>query len=123
VPSARSADSARHADDADRAAIAANATNADNATAATRAPVARLDYQSTVTPLPANINMTTRGTVFCPAGLNVTGGGATVADPVNGFINESSPLGRAGWEARGSSFTAQNMTVFVICAQAASTTP
>jgi hypothetical protein len=120
VPSARRADTAGSATSA---ATAANATTADTADTATRAPVIRLDYQSTTVALPAAFGTATRGTVSCPAGLNVVGGGAKLAEPWNGVVDDSNPVGRTGWEATGSSETAQNMTVFVICAQAASTTP
>lgn len=114
VPSARSADTA---------ANATNATTATNATAAGSAPVSRLDYQSAVVALPAGGATVTRGTVSCPTGLSATGGGAKLADPNNGAIFDVNPVGKTGWEATGASATAQNMTVFVICAQAASTTP
>jgi hypothetical protein len=87
------------------------------------APVSRLDYQSAVVALPAGGATVTRGTVNCPTGLSATGGGAKLADPNNGFIADTNPVGKTGWEATGYSGTAQNMTVYVICAQAASTTP
>jgi hypothetical protein len=86
------------------------------------APVSRLDYQSAVVALPAGA--TIRGTVNCPTGLNATGGGARIADPTIGDILDSNPVGKTGWEAAGyAAYTAQSMTVYVICAQAASTTP
>jgi hypothetical protein len=111
VPTARQADSA------------AEATSANTADEAHRAPVARVDYQSVTVSLPADINVAMRGAVNCPAGLNVTGGGAKLQNVGTGFVNDSNPIGRTGWEATGSSQSAQTMTVFVICAQAASTTP
>jgi hypothetical protein len=86
------------------------------------APVSRLDYQSAVVALP--VMTATRGTVNCPTGLSATGGGAKVSDPNGGFLIDTNPVGTTGWEATGvSGQSAQNMTVYVICAQAASTTP
>lgn len=46
-----------------------------------------------------------------------------MADPFNGFIVDTNPVGKTGWEATASSDTTQNLTVLVICAQAAATTP
>jgi hypothetical protein len=112
--------SATRATSADTATTAMNATSA---TSATSAPVARLDYASAVVAVPAG-GVVTRGTASCAAGLNATGGGAKMADPINGFIDDTNPVGKTGWEATGQSgAVAQNMTVYVICAQAATTTP
>jgi hypothetical protein len=61
--------------------------------------------------------------VSCAAGLSATGGGAKLSDPNNGAIFDTNPVGKTAWEATAASGTAQNMTVFVICAQAATTTP
>jgi hypothetical protein len=108
---------------ATRANTATSATTADSATTANSARVARLDYQSTTVALPPGIGTATRGAVNCPAGLNVVGGGAKLAAPWDGIVDDSNPVGRTGWEATGSTQSAQNMTVFVICADAAATTP
>lgn len=104
------------------AATAATATTATTATTAASAPVSRLEYLSTVVAVPAGGSVA-RGTVSCPNGLNPTGGGARMADPFNGFISDTNPVGKTGWEAAATSATAQSMTVFVICAQAATTAP
>jgi hypothetical protein len=86
------------------------------------APASRLDYQSAVVAIPAGA--TIRGTLNCPTGLNATGGGASIADPNIGDILDTHPVGKTGWEATGyAAYVAQSMTVYVICAQAASTTP
>ena len=109
-----------------RVPSATRATSADtatSATSATSAPVARLDYASAVVALPASGSTVTRGTVSCAAGLSATGGGAKMVDPFNGFVADTNPVGKTGWEATGYSSIAQNMTVYVICAQAATTTP
>jgi hypothetical protein len=114
VPFAADADSANSAD---------RAQTAGNATSAGSAPISRLDYQAAITFVPGGGTTATRGTVNCPTGLNAAGGGAKLADPNNGAIFDTNPVGKAGWEATALSSTAQNMTVYVICAQAASTTP
>jgi hypothetical protein len=91
--------------------------------AADSAPVARLDYVSAGAAVPDGAATVTRGTVSCPTGLNATGGGAKMSDPNNGAIFDTNPVGKTGWEATALSNTAQTMTVYVICAQAATTTP
>ena len=101
--------------------FADRATNAATADAATRAPVTRLDYQSAVAALPAGI--VTLGRADCPSGLNAVGGGVNLPDPFNGNIADSFPLGKTAWGVHAYSTVAQNMTVWVVCAQAASTTP
>ena len=105
------------------AATAATATTATTATSATSAPVSRLDYASAVFAVPAGFAPPVRGTVNCPAGLSATGGGAKMTDPAQGFIIDTNPVGKTGWESTAQSSTAQNATVYVICAQAATTTP
>jgi hypothetical protein len=109
---------------ATRATTATSATSASSATTANSAPVSRLDYSATTTvSIPADPNAFTNGTVNCPQGLNATGGGAKVADPVGGNIIDTNPVGKTAWEARAFSTSPTTMTVYVICAQAATTTP
>jgi hypothetical protein len=105
-----------------RVPSAATAGSASTATTAGSAPVSRLDYSASNT-FPISAGGSAHLSATCPTGLNATGGGAKVSDSVNGFINDSNPVGKTGWEATGFSTTAQNMTVYVICAQAATTTP
>ena len=102
---------------------ALSANSALTATSAIRAPVSRLDYASATFPVPAGGTTVTPGNVSCPGGLSATGGGAKMSDPVNGFIIDTNPVGKTAWEARAFSDTAQTMTVYVICAEAATTTP
>ena len=97
--------------------------SAATATTAGSAPVSRLEYLSAVVSVPGGSSTATRGTVSCPNGLNPTGGGAKLADPNNGFLLDTNPVGKTGWEATAGSGTTQNMTVYVICAQAATTAP
>jgi hypothetical protein len=114
--------SASRALTANSAATATTANSATTATSANSAPVSRLDYASAPQLVMAG-STSARGTVSCPAGLNATGGGAKMADPNTGFVNDSNPVGKTGWEASAESSTNQFMTVYVICAQAATTTP
>jgi len=104
------------------AGTADSASRATSATVAASAPVSRLDYQSAVVAVPAG-GTVTRGTVNCPTGLSATGGGAKMSDPNSGYLDDTNPVGKTGWEATAYSGTAQTMTVYVICAQAATTTP
>jgi len=99
------------------------ALQADSADSAdTAAALGRIDYVSATVSVPGT-GATTRGTANCPANTFATGGGAKMSDPANGFLDDSNPAGKTGWEATGASSVTQNMTVYVICAQAASTTP
>lgn len=106
-----------------RVPSAASAATASTATTAASAPVSRLDYASAVVAVPAGGGVVTRGTVNCATGLSPTGGGAKLADPINGIVIDSNPVGKTGWEVTAYSDSTQNMTVYVICAQAATTTP
>lgn len=101
---------------------AASAATADSATSANSSPVSRLDYSASNT-FPILPGGSAHLSANCPTGLNATGGGAKLVDPANGDIADSNPVGKTGWEATGFSATAQSMTVYVICAQAATTTP
>ena len=115
--------SASRAVTANSAATATTANSATTATSANSAPVSRIDYASATVPVPAGGTTVTPGSVSCPGGLSATGGGARMSDPVNGFIIDTSPVGKTAWEARAFSDTVQTMTVYVICGQAATTTP
>jgi hypothetical protein len=100
------------------------ALQADSADSAdTAAALGRIDYQSATVSVPGGISTATRGTATCPAGSFATGGGAKMTDANSGFIADTNPVGRTGWEATAFSNVTQNMTVYVICAFAASTTP
>jgi hypothetical protein len=100
-----------------------SATAADTAGSA---PVSRLDYRQTTVPLPDDGPVVTRASVNCDTGLNATGGGAKVSNPdaPDTFIVDTNPVGRTAWEATGyAGVGGVTLTVYVICAQAASTTP
>jgi hypothetical protein len=99
------------------------ALQADSADSAdTAAALGRIDYVSAIVSVPAG-SAATRGTASCPSGTFATGGGAKMSDPNTGFLDDTNPAGKTAWEATGASSVAQSMTVYVICAQAASTTP
>jgi hypothetical protein len=115
--------SATRAVTASTATSATTASSATTATSANSAPVSRLDYRSSA---PAAIPATghVRASITCDGTLVATGGGAKVSNPDIAFINDSNPVGKNGWEATASAGTAgATLTVFVICAQAATTTP
>jgi hypothetical protein len=60
----------------------------------------------------------TQATAGCPAGTSVIGGGATVSNEEQAFINDSGPNStRNGWTATGFSFGSpgNSMTVTAIC--------
>jgi hypothetical protein len=103
---------------------AAAAESAKTAASAGSAPLSRLDYESTVTTIPAGF-VTATGATSCPTGLYLTGGGAIVDNDVNAFINDSGPLNRTTWEATGITYGSSpaTMTVYAICAPSASVTP
>jgi hypothetical protein len=96
---------------------AAKATTADSA------KVSRIDFrQSAATPIPSSGHV--RASVSCDTGLVATGGGAKVSDPDVALVVDTNPLGKNGWEATGGAFTTgTTLTVYVICAQAAASTP
>jgi hypothetical protein len=59
-------------------------------------------------------------TATCPAGTNVIGGGATVSNAENAFLNDSGPNAtRDGWTATGFGEPGTSMTVTAICTAAA----
>jgi hypothetical protein len=113
------------ANSATSASTATTANSATTATSAASAPVSRLDYRSSAqAAIPAGLGNFVRASINCDGNMVATGGGAKVSNPSIAFINDSNPLGKAGWEATASADTAgANLMVFVICAQAATTTP
>lgn len=119
VPRAARATTANTATSATSATTAGSATTAASAGSA---PVSRLDYSASNT-FPVLAGGFASLSATCPAGLNATGGGVQFVDPFQSYVAESGPVGKTGWEATGYSDTAQSMTVYVICAQAATTTP
>jgi hypothetical protein len=62
-------------------------------------------------------------TATCDAGLNVVGGGASVADGNKGFVNDSYPSGANTWTAHFYAYSGQSVgaTAYAICAPAAAT--
>ena len=100
------------------------ALQADSADSAdTAAALGRIDYVTGTVSVPGGSSTATRGSASCPTGTFATGGGAKMTDTTNGFLVDTNPAGKTGWEATSFSNVTQNMTVYVICAQAASTTP
>jgi hypothetical protein len=112
--------SATHASTAD------TATNATNATNAASAPISKVTYVAATLTVDTSSGPASgvSGTANCPAGSLVIGGGASVVDTTNGFVNDSFPAGKTGWTAvffDGAGPT--SATVYAICAPAATTAP
>jgi hypothetical protein len=105
----------------ERVPKALQADSADSADSA--AALGRIDYVSGTVSVPGGGSTATRGTASCPAGAFATGGGAKMTDTSNGYIIDTNPAGKTGWEATSFSTVPQNMTVYVICTAAASTPP
>lgn len=66
----------------------------------------------------------TNGTATCPSGTKVIGGGATLSNEAEAFVNDSGPTSdRNGWTATGYAGNASTtMTVTAICTAVASAT-
>jgi hypothetical protein len=108
---------------AERATTAQSATSATSASSASSAPIARLDFRQSA-PMAIPTSGHVRATVSCDSGLVATGGGAKVSDPDVALVVDTNPLGKTGWEATAGAFTTgTTLTVYVICAQAATSTP
>ena len=57
----------------------------------------------------------------CDPGLVAVGGGASIADQANGYINDVYPSGASAFIAHAFGASGNTMTVYVICAPAAAT--
>jgi hypothetical protein len=66
----------------------------------------------------------TPGSAACPAGTKVIGGGATVSNEAEAFVNDSGPSAdHNGWTATGfANNKTTSMTVTAICTAVASAT-
>jgi hypothetical protein len=117
---------------------ATHASTADTATTATTAgaaPVAKVTYvNASQTIPPPNPNATaptpaTLVTATCPAGTVVTGGGASVSNELDGFVNDTYASSKTAWSAdffNNGGFNntdSISATVTAICATAASSAP
>jgi hypothetical protein len=115
--------SAVKATSASSAVTATTATTANKATTAGSAPIANVTYVTQTGTVQPNFPIATVS-ASCPSGTTVIGGGATIADLVNGQMIDSYPNGKTGWTADmyTSSSTGTTGTVIAICAPAAATT-
>jgi hypothetical protein len=85
--------------------------------------LASVQYAVAVISLVKNSPTGTTGSVACPAGTKVIGGGALVSSEAEDYVNDSSPTAdRAGWTATGYSGDGSTMTITAICAAVATTT-
>jgi hypothetical protein len=103
------------------AAKAGSATTATSATTAGSAPISTVTYVANQGSIPADGGITL--TASCPSGTTVIGGGASVADENNAYVNDSYPSGKTGWSADlyASPDGPISATVTAICAPAAAT--
>ncbi len=82
------------------------------------ASLANVQYQVVTVPIPTNSSTGTTATAGCPPGTSVIGGGATVSNEEDAFVNDSGPsLQPAGWVATGFSrfIPGITMTVTAVC--------
>lgn len=116
---------ATNAVNATNAANATNATNATTATTAGSAPISKVTYVTASAGLGTNPNAIIPVTATCPAGTHVIGGGASLSDESNTFVNDSYPNGEGAWTADyvSGGVSGDTGTTTAICAPAASTAP
>lgn len=82
------------------------------------AGLANVHYQVTTVPLSNNSRTGTTATVGCPPATYVIGGGATVSNEEEAFVNDSGPNAlQTGWIATGfsRSLPGDTMTVTAVC--------
>jgi hypothetical protein len=82
------------------------------------AALAKVQYQVTTVPLASNSSNGTTATVGCPPDTYVIGGGATVSNDEDAFVNDSGPSPQqTGWTATGFSrfIPGITMTVTAVC--------
>lgn len=82
------------------------------------ASLASVQYQAVTVPIPGNSSTGTTATVGCPPGTYVVGGGASVSNEEDAFVNDSGPsASRTGWTATGFSrfIRGITMTVTAVC--------
>jgi hypothetical protein len=85
--------------------------------------LSRVTYQSASGTLDPAATSAITITATCPSGLKAVGGGASVADPLNAYVNDQNfTADRSGYTAHFYTGTAQTGTVTAACVSAASTT-
>jgi hypothetical protein len=92
--------------------------NQKTLTGISAAALASVQYQVTAVPLSSSSSTGTTADVGCPANTYVVGGGATVSDDRDAYVNDSGPNAqRTGWSATGfvTSPRSSTMTVTAVC--------
>lgn len=92
--------------------------NQKTLTGISAAALSGVQYQVTTVPLSNNSRTGTTATVGCPPATSVIGGGATVSNEEEAFVNDSGPnASQTGWTATGfSRFSpSDTMTVTAVC--------
>lgn len=93
--------------------------NQSTLTGVTASKVSSIQYTTATVALTGTLSGN-GGTASCPAGTNVIGGGATVSNEKEAFVNDSGPNStRNGWTATGVGPPGTSMTVTAICTAAA----
>lgn len=95
--------------------------NQKTLTGISAAALSGVQYQATTVPLSTDSRTGTAATAGCPPVTSAIGGGATVSNEEEAFVNDSGPnASHTGWTATGfSRFSPGNtMTVTVVCVAA-----
>lgn len=98
--------------------LTAKQINQKTLTGVSAAALSSVQYQVTTVPLSDNSRTGTAATADCPPATSVIGGGATVSNEEEAFVNDSAPnASHTGWTATGfSQFSSGNtMTVTAVC--------
>jgi hypothetical protein len=92
--------------------------NQSTLTGVSAGSLATVQYAVATVSISSTSSTGTSGTAGCPSGTSVVGGGATVSNEEQAFVNDSGPNPtRNGWTATGFSFASpgNSMTVTAIC--------
>lgn len=92
--------------------------NQSTLTAVTASSITNVQYAVANVSISSSSVKGTTGTANCPAGTSVIGGGATVNDEENAYVNDSGPLpSHGGWTATGFSIgtPGNTVTITAIC--------
>lgn len=92
--------------------------NQKTLTGVSAAALASVQYQVTTVPLSNSSSTGTTADVGCPPNTYAVGGGTTVSDDRDAYVNDSGPSAqRTGWTATGfaTSSRSSTMTVTVVC--------
>lgn len=96
--------------------LGAKQINERTLTGVTASAIGAVNYATVTVPVSSPSPGGTQGTAVCPVGTSVIGGGASVSNEANGYINDSAPSPtHTGWTATGHGGNGVTMTVSAIC--------